>query len=68
LFIRTLDPDLIRTRIGIQPKMLDSDLDKMNTDSKHCRKKGVEQWAFNGLLLTTSNLNLWRVEGLDEKH
>jgi hypothetical protein len=31
---KTLDPDWIR--IGIRPKMLDPDLDQMNTDPKHC--------------------------------
>jgi hypothetical protein len=33
LFIKTLHPDWIRIRIGIQPEMLD--LDSMNTDPKH---------------------------------
>ncbi len=32
LVIKTLDPDWIRIRIGVQPKMLDPDLDQMNTD------------------------------------
>jgi hypothetical protein len=34
LVIKNLDPDWIR--IGIQPKMLDPDLDSMNPDPKHC--------------------------------
>ncbi len=33
--IKTLDPDWIRIRVGIQPKMLDSDPDSMNPDPKH---------------------------------
>jgi hypothetical protein len=32
LVITALDPDWIRIRIGIQPKMLDPDPDEMNTD------------------------------------
>jgi hypothetical protein len=32
LVIKALDPDLIRIRIGIQPKMLDPDPDEMNAD------------------------------------
>ncbi len=34
LVIKALDPDWIRIRIGVHPKMLDPDLDpeKMNTD------------------------------------
>jgi hypothetical protein len=32
--IETLDPDWIRIRIGIQPKMLDPDPDSMNPDPK----------------------------------
>jgi hypothetical protein len=35
LVIKTLDPDWIRIRIGIQPKMLDPDPYQMNTDPKH---------------------------------
>ncbi len=34
--IKTLDPDYIRIRIGIQPKMLGPDPDSMNPDPKHC--------------------------------
>jgi hypothetical protein len=34
LVIKTLDPDSIRIRIGIKPKMLDPY--KMNRDPKHC--------------------------------
>jgi len=30
------DPDWIRIRISIQPKMLDPDPYQMNTDLKHC--------------------------------
>ncbi len=33
LVIKTLDPDWIR--IGIQPKMMDPDLESMNPDPKH---------------------------------
>ncbi len=35
-----MDPDWIRIRIGIQPKMLDPDLDpyQMNTDPQPCIK------------------------------
>ncbi len=33
--IKIRDPDWIWIRIGIQPNMLDSDLDQMNTDPKH---------------------------------
>ncbi len=32
LVIKALDPDLIRIRIGVHPKMLDPDPDEMNTD------------------------------------
>jgi hypothetical protein len=32
LVIKALDPDWIRIRIGIQPKMLDPDPDEMNAD------------------------------------
>ncbi len=35
LVIEALDPDWIR--IGIQPKMLDPDLDEMNADPQPCR-------------------------------
>jgi hypothetical protein len=38
LFIKTLDPDWIRIRVGIQPKMLDPYLYQMNTDPKHYRQ------------------------------
>ncbi len=33
--VKIRDPDWIRIRIGIQPHMLDSDPDQMNTDPKH---------------------------------
>jgi hypothetical protein len=36
LVIKTLDPDWIR--IGIQPKMLDPDPDRMNADRQPCSK------------------------------
>ncbi len=32
LVIKALDPDWIRIRIGIQPKMLDQDPDEINAD------------------------------------
>jgi hypothetical protein len=32
LVIKALDPDWIRIRIGIKPKMLDPDPDEMNAD------------------------------------
>ncbi len=32
LVIKALDPDWIRIRIGVQPKMLDPDPDEMNAD------------------------------------
>ncbi len=35
LVIKTLDPDCIRIRIGIQPKMLDPNPDQMNADPQH---------------------------------
>ncbi len=35
LVIKALDPDWIRFRIGIQPKMPDLDPYQMNTDPKH---------------------------------
>ncbi len=31
-----MDPDWIRIRIGIQPKMLDPDPDEMNADPQPC--------------------------------
>ncbi len=37
LVIKALDPDWIRIRIDIQPKMLDPDLDEMNADPQPCR-------------------------------
>ncbi len=36
MVIKTLDPDWIRIRIGIQPKMMDPDPYQLNTDPKHC--------------------------------
>jgi hypothetical protein len=33
--IKTLDPDWIQIRMGIQPKMLDLDPNLMNLDPKH---------------------------------
>jgi hypothetical protein len=36
LVIKALDPDWIRIRIGIQPKMLDPDPDEMNADPQPC--------------------------------
>ncbi len=38
LVIKALDPDWIRIRIGIQPKMLDPDPDEMNADPQPCQK------------------------------
>ncbi len=38
MVIKTLDPDLHRIRICIQPKMLDPDPYRMNTDPKPCLK------------------------------
>jgi hypothetical protein len=38
LVIKALDPDWIRIRIGIQPKMLDPDSDEMNADQQPCFK------------------------------
>ena len=32
MVIKALDPDWIRIRIGVHPKMLDPDPDEMNTD------------------------------------
>ncbi len=34
LVIKTLNPDCIRIRIGIQPKMLEPDSESMNLDSE----------------------------------
>jgi hypothetical protein len=34
--IKTIDPDWIRIRIGVQPKMLDPDMGSKNPDPKHC--------------------------------
>jgi hypothetical protein len=45
--IKTLDPDWFRIRIGIEPKILDPDPYKMNTDPK--------PWYIQYLLMT----NLW---------
>jgi hypothetical protein len=41
LVIKALDPDwiLIRIRIGVHPKMLDPDPEKINTDPQPCKKK-----------------------------
>jgi hypothetical protein len=39
LVIKALDPDWIRIRIGIQPKMLDPDPDEMYADPQPCFKK-----------------------------
>jgi hypothetical protein len=36
LVIKALDPDWIRIRIGVHPKMLDPDPDEMNTDPQPC--------------------------------
>jgi hypothetical protein len=36
LVIKALDPDWIRIRIGVHPKMLDPDPEKMNTDPQPC--------------------------------
>jgi hypothetical protein len=36
LLTKALDPDWIRIRIGIQPKMLDPDPDEMNADPQPC--------------------------------
>ncbi len=36
LVIKALDPDWIRIRIDIQPKMLDPDPDEMNADPQPC--------------------------------
>jgi hypothetical protein len=38
LVIKTLDPDWIRIRISIQPKMLDPDPYQMNADPQPCKK------------------------------
>jgi hypothetical protein len=35
IFHQNLDPDWIRTRIGIHPKLRDPDPYQMNTDPKH---------------------------------
>jgi hypothetical protein len=42
LVIKALDPDWIRIRIGIQPKMLELDPDKMNADPKPWRRTLIE--------------------------
>jgi hypothetical protein len=39
--MKTLDPDLIRIRTGIQPEMLDLDPVQMNTDPQPCLKKEI---------------------------
>ncbi len=36
MVIKALDPDWIRIRIGVHPKMLDPDPDAMNTDPQPC--------------------------------
>jgi hypothetical protein len=38
LLIKALDLDWIRIRIGVHPKMLDPDPEKMNTDPQPCQK------------------------------
>ncbi len=50
MVIKALDPDWIRIRIGIQPKMLDPDPDEMNADPKPCFKlsPGVVFGALGG--------------------
>ncbi len=35
------DPFWIRIRIGIQPKMLDPDLDEMNADPQPCKRRRI---------------------------
>ena len=35
--MKTLNPEWIRIRIGIQPKMLDPDPDEMNADPQPCQ-------------------------------
>ncbi len=37
LYKKALDPDWIRIRIGVHPKMLDPDPDEMDTDQQPCR-------------------------------
>jgi hypothetical protein len=43
MVINTLDPDWIRIRMGIQPKILDPDPvpDSMNPDPKHWEERWV---------------------------
>ncbi len=36
LLIKALDPDWIRIRTGVQPKMLDPDPNEMNADPQPC--------------------------------
>jgi hypothetical protein len=38
LVFKALDPDWIRIRIGVHPKMLDPDPEKINTDPQPCHK------------------------------
>jgi len=48
LVIKALDPDWIRIRIGVHPKMLDPDPDELNADPQPCLEKytGTVQTEF----------------------
>jgi hypothetical protein len=61
LVIKALDPDWIRVRIGVHPKMLDPDpdLEKMNTDPQPCRKLALSRWLF-----TCPDTGSWAVSSL----
>ncbi len=61
MVIKALDPDWIRVRIGVHPKMLDPDpdLEKMNTDPQPCRKLALSRWLF-----TCPDTGSWAVSSL----
>jgi hypothetical protein len=50
--IKTLDPDWIQIRMGIQPKMLDLDPDLMNPDLKHWLLDSQTQLNYQPKMIT----------------
>ncbi len=50
--IKTLDPDWIQIRMGIQPQMLDLDPDSMNPDPKHWLLDSQTQLNYQPKMIT----------------
>ncbi len=61
MVIKALDPDWIRIRIGMQPKMLDQDPYQMYTDPKHWFKSAKPKELEKRELIKVSVRDGWEL-------